>query len=161
MTTYTTPELLAEEYRETSRRLIRQSDDEFEKGDLIQASEKAWGAASQYLKSMAALCGIQHTSHWELRLVANHIVNETRQLRIRELFAVGESLHANFYEAWMPGRGGQRRYRQHEGAVACLSVCLRRMVSYLPARLVPVPSSETAATADKPSHTISIKPKSG
>ena len=102
MTTYTTPELLAEEYRETSRRLIRQSDDEFEKGDLIQASEKAWSAASQYLKSMAALRGIQHTSHWELRLVANHIVNETRQLRIRELFAVGESLHANFYEAWMP-----------------------------------------------------------
>ena len=102
MTTYTTPEAIAEEYRETSRRLMGQADEEFEKGDLLQASEKAWGAASQCLKAMAALRGIQHASHWELRLVANHMVNETGHRRIRELFAVGESLHANFYEAWMP-----------------------------------------------------------
>ena len=102
MTTYTTPDSLAEEYRETSRRLLRQADAEFEKGDLIQASEKAWGAASQCLKAMAALRGLQHTSHWEVRLVANHMANETGQRRIRELFAVGESIHANFYEAWMP-----------------------------------------------------------
>ena len=102
MTTYTTPESLAAEYRETSLRLIRQADDEFEKGDLIQASEKAWGAASQSLKAAAALRGLQHTNHWEVRLVARQLVNETGQVRIGELFRSGESLHANFYEAWMP-----------------------------------------------------------
>ncbi len=102
MTTYTTHESLAEEYRETSRRLMRQADDEFEKGDFLQASEKAWGSASQSLKAMGALRGLRHSSHWEVRLVARHLVNETGQARIGELFRSGESLHANFYEAWMP-----------------------------------------------------------
>ena len=102
MTTYTTPETLAEEYRETSLRLIRQAEAEFEKGDLLQASEKAWGAVSQCLKSLGTLRGLSHRDHRELRQVAYHLVTETGEGRIGELFSIAESIHANFYEAWMP-----------------------------------------------------------
>jgi len=102
MTTTTTLDEVAEEYKETSGRLIRQADAEFEKGDLLQASEKAWGAVSQYLKAMATQRGLPHRVHRELRLVAHSVVEETGQQRIRELFAIAESLHANYYEAWMP-----------------------------------------------------------
>ena len=102
MTTYTTPGSLAEQYKETARRFLRQADVEFENGDLLQASEKAWGAASQYIKALGTVRGLPHRDHRELRLVANDIVNETGQRRIRELFAIAESIHANFYEAWMP-----------------------------------------------------------
>ena len=102
MTTYTTPETLAEEYRETSLRLIRQAEAEFEKGDLLQASEKAWGAVSQCLKSLGTLRGWSHRDHRELRQVADHLVTETGEGRIGELFSIAESIHANFYEAWMP-----------------------------------------------------------
>ena len=102
MTTLTTPDEVAEEYIETSVRLLQQADAEFEKGDLLQASEKAWGAVSQYLKAMATQRGLPHRVHRELRLVAHHLVEETGQQRIRELFAVAESMHANYYEAWMP-----------------------------------------------------------
>ena len=109
MTTYTTPESLAEEYRETSRRLIRQADAEFEKGDLLQASEKAWGAASQCLKAMGTVRGIPHRDHRELRQVAHYLVNESGQNRIGELFSIAESIHANFYEAWMPSGEVQAR----------------------------------------------------
>ena len=41
------------EYAEVSRRLIRQAAEELERGDLIQASEKAWGAAAQAVKAIA------------------------------------------------------------------------------------------------------------
>ena len=101
MTTYTTPSELAEEYRQTGRRYIQQADSEFQKGDLLQASEKAWGAATQHLKALAVLRGLPHESHRELRIAASHLVAETGQRRIYELFAVGEGMHANFYEAWM------------------------------------------------------------
>lgn len=102
MTTLSTLSDVAEEYIETSGRLLRQADAEFEKGDLLQASEKAWGAVSQYLKAMATQRGLPHRVHRELRLVAQNIVEETGQQRIRELFAIAETMHANYYEAWMP-----------------------------------------------------------
>ena len=104
MTTLTTLDEVAAEYKESSGRLIRQADAEFEKGDLLQASEKAWGAVSQYLKAMATQRGLPHRVHRELRLVANDLVEETGQRRIGELFGLAESLHANYYEAWMPER---------------------------------------------------------
>ena len=100
--TYTTPEAVSEEYRRTGRRYIRQADAEFEKGDFLQASEKAWGAACEYIKSLAAIWGLPHESHREIRIAVNHIVNETGRRQIRPLFAVSEGMHANFYEAWMP-----------------------------------------------------------
>ena len=102
MTTLTSPDQVAGEYIETSGRLLQQADAEFERGDLLQASEKAWGAVSQYLKAMATQRGLPHRVHRELRLVANDLVEETGQQRIRELFAIAESMHANYYEAWMP-----------------------------------------------------------
>ena len=104
MTTLSTLDEVAEEYRETSRRLLRQADAEFEKGDLLQASEKAWGAVSQYLKAMATQRGLPHRVPRELRLVAHDLGEETEQRRIGELFAIAESLYANYYEAWMPER---------------------------------------------------------
>jgi hypothetical protein len=36
-----------------SYRFIEQAQDEFEKGDILQASEKAWGAAARAAKAAA------------------------------------------------------------------------------------------------------------
>ncbi len=101
-TIYATPEALSEEYKQTGQRYIRQADAEFDKGDFLQASEKAWGAASEYVKSLASLRGMPHESHREIRIAVNHLVVETNMRQIRPLFAVAEGMHANFYEAWMP-----------------------------------------------------------
>lgn len=77
------------------------ADDQFAAGDFIQTSEKAWGEVAQFLKAHAVSRGLPHSGHYHLRQVANHLVQETGIDRIRELFAVCESLHANYYEAWM------------------------------------------------------------
>ena len=101
-TAYTTPEAISEEYKRTGQRYMRQADAEFEKGDFLQASEKAWGAASEHIKALAALRGMPHESHREIRIAVNQIVIETGWRQVRPLFAVAEGMHANFYEAWMP-----------------------------------------------------------
>ena len=89
------------EYAEVSRRLIRQAAEELERGDLIQASEKAWGAAAQAVKAIAEQREWAHSSHFLLFQAVSNLVNETGQPEIRRLFGVANSLHTNFYEHWM------------------------------------------------------------
>ena len=90
-----------ESHMTIGRRLIQHADDQFAAGDFVQTSEKAWGAVAQFLKAHAVSRGLSHSGHYHLRQVANHLVRETGIDRIGELFAVCESLHANYYEAWM------------------------------------------------------------
>ena len=101
-TVYTTPEAISEEYKRTGQRYIRQADAEFEKGDFLQASEKAWKAAAQYVKALSVVRGLDHMDHRDLRYANSRIADEAEQSQIRRLFSVAESLHANSYEAWMP-----------------------------------------------------------
>ena len=42
----------SEKYAAMSQRYMEQADEEFEKGDLGQASNKAWGAAALALKRL-------------------------------------------------------------------------------------------------------------
>ena len=104
MTTRATVESIAEYHKDTAHRFLEHSEAEFEKGDLMQASEKAWGAVSQYMKALGTLRGMSHHSHRELRQIAHQVEDETGLERIGELFDIAESVHANFYEAWMPTR---------------------------------------------------------
>lgn len=101
-TTYTTPEALSEEYKRTGRHYIRQADEEFEKGDFLQASEKAWKTVAQHVKALSILRGLDHMDHRDLRYANSRIADEAGQSQIRRLFNTAESLHANSYEAWMP-----------------------------------------------------------
>ena len=90
-----------ESHMSIGRRLMIHADEQFSTGDFLQASEKAWGAVAHFLKAHAEGRGLPHSAHYDLRQVANHLVNETGIDRIRELFSICESVHANYYEAWM------------------------------------------------------------
>ncbi len=74
---------------------------EWDKGDLLQASEKSWGAVGQYLKALATEYGLKHTDHSEFRQVAQQLARQTGKTEISDLFDTAESLHSNFYEAHM------------------------------------------------------------
>ena len=100
-TSYTTPEAVADEYKTTARRFLGQAEAEFDRGDLLQASEKSWGAVVESVKAAATLRGIPHRNHRELRQAADDLAEESGNDRISELFTLSEGLHANFYEAWM------------------------------------------------------------
>lgn len=90
----------AEKYIRTSRRFLAQAHEEFAKGDMLQASEKAWGAAAQAVKATAEQRGWEHGTHARLFENINRISRETGDAELHVLFHVANSLHQNFYEGW-------------------------------------------------------------
>ena len=87
-----------------------QATEELSRGDLRQASEKAWGAASQIVKAVGEERGIAHDSHRGLYSVvraflADHDYEET----VRHGFAVANELHRNFYEGYFDARDVESR----------------------------------------------------
>ena len=90
-TTDTTPESIPEEYKRTGQRYISQADTKFEKGDFLQASEKAWKAAAQYMKALSILRRLDHIDHRDLRYANSRIADEVEQSQIRRLFSVAKA----------------------------------------------------------------------
>ena len=87
-----------ETYANTSRELIAQARIELDAGDLLQASEKAWGAAAAAIKSVAEMRGWQHYAHTLIRAAAWRISEEHNRPRVLELMAWAGDLHQNYYE---------------------------------------------------------------
>ena len=85
----------------TSHRFILQADAELAAGDLLQASEKGWGAAAHAMKAIAEEHGWRHDSHARLFTIARRLARETGRSEIIELFYVASDTHKNFYEGKM------------------------------------------------------------
>ena len=88
-------------YREQSRIFLEQAYLELREGDLRQAAEKGWGAASQMVKAVAQEKGWEHSHHRELFEVVSRLRRETEDREISRLFEPANFLHANFYEGTM------------------------------------------------------------
>lgn len=88
-------------YHATSRKLLAQSREELTRGDVLQASEKGWGAAAQMLKAIAERRGWEHGKHRHLSSIASHIRSVTGDRDVYRWFQVAEALHDNFYENQM------------------------------------------------------------
>ena len=88
----------AQTYRERSKAFLVKAREEFEAGDLEQASEKAWGAAALIVKAVAEQNQVPHVSHNGLWDVVDDLSRQTGDRQLRRLFHVGNGLHKNFYE---------------------------------------------------------------
>ena len=85
-------------YRDQSRAYLEQANEELAKEDLLQASEKGWGAASQIVKAVAEERVWEHRGHWYLHRAVDSLVAETSDDEIQAQFSSANSLHINFYE---------------------------------------------------------------
>ena len=90
-----------ESYQAVSAKLFDQAQVELDAGDLVQASEKFWGATAQALKAIAEDRGWRHDSHARLYVIVRNIVDETGDREIVDLFDAAQLLHVNFYEHWL------------------------------------------------------------
>ena len=88
----------ADRYTEISRYLIEEAQHQLDRGDLIQASEKAWGATAHAIKSLAQTRGWNHTRHDLLADVVEQISEEWDRTDLETLFRSANYLHNNFYE---------------------------------------------------------------
>ena len=83
----------------TSRRMLTHAEEQLEAGDLVQASEKGWGAVAHYLKAVAKQRGWRNDSHREIFTIKDRLASETDDPdRLNLLFNSIRSLHQNFYE---------------------------------------------------------------
>lgn len=85
-------------YRTISAHYLAQAFDELDAGDLLQASEKGWGAAAQAVKAVAEQRGWNHKSHADLFVVVRNLVSESGNDDLHLDFHTARALHINFYE---------------------------------------------------------------
>ena len=90
--------MTTERYQQASEHFLAQARRELADGDLAQASEKGWDAATQMLKAIAEQRGWEHHRHRHYHRAASRIRAETGDGEIRRLFDSASALHENFYE---------------------------------------------------------------
>jgi hypothetical protein len=88
-------------YAAASRALLAQTQEELDKDDLRQASEKGWGAAAQMVKAVGESRGWRHDGHAVLFEMINQPVSETGYSQLGMDFHTANNLHINFYENTM------------------------------------------------------------
>lgn len=69
--------------------------------DLLQASEKGWGAAAQAVKAVAEARGWDHNGHRLLHQTVRRLIDETGRSDLRDRFNAANTLHANFYDGFL------------------------------------------------------------
>ena len=98
MTTATTTADTIAYHRERSRHFLDLVDDELERGELEEASNKVWGAAAHAIKAVAEQRGWPHYAHTLLEDAVKRLVYDEgapRDLLIQYMTA--SSYHQRFY----------------------------------------------------------------
>lgn len=90
--------MTTQQYQKASEHFMAQARLELAAGDLSQASEKGWGAATQMLKAIAEQRGWEHNRHRHYHRTASRLRAETGDSDIRRFFNSASDLHENFYE---------------------------------------------------------------
>ena len=88
-----------QEHLAISQRFREHGFAEIESGDLLQGSEKLWGAAAHAVKAVAKQRGWRHDSHTLLFRSVRTIAATSGNSRIVAQFQSASDLHINFYEA--------------------------------------------------------------
>lgn len=91
----------AQFYRDTSILYQSRAQSYLAQNDLLQASEKGWGAAALRIKNVAERRRWRHREHSDLRRVVDRLATETGAPELLDLFKAANELHRNFYEGWM------------------------------------------------------------
>ena len=100
---------------------------------MLQASEKAWGAAAAAIKSVAEMRGWQHYAHTLIRAALWRISREHHQPRARILFKSANDLHQNYYEY----RLGEEEVAEGIAEVTELLAILEQVKTETPTPFVP------------------------
>jgi len=92
------PEEFIEHYQALSEKYLAEAREFLNKGDLVQTSEKLWGATSLAVKMVAAKRGLKLEKHGSLWDFINTLAEEGKDKDFIRLFHVANGLHKNFYE---------------------------------------------------------------
>ena len=91
------PDAEAERHTEISRDALRNARRELAQGDLMQASEKAWGAAAHAVKATAEKRRWFSEADWKLQRATEIITIELKDADIIGSYYTARHAHFNFY----------------------------------------------------------------
>ena len=80
-----------------SYRFLEHAQEELDKGNRLQASEKVWGATSQALKSIGIKRGWNHDEHVDILAIASQLALEQDRPDLTLKVDAAEAHHGNFY----------------------------------------------------------------
>ena len=103
---------------------LKEAEDFYKKGDLVQAGEKFWGALTALLNAIAEKRGLPHYSHRDYAVIIDVLYRETKDRDLVVGFSLAERLHANFYHNFM----SKDQFDLHRKEVLKLIKKLREMI---------------------------------
>ena len=98
----------AARHRQICEMFLAHAQEQLDRGDFLQASEKAWGAVAHRVKAIARERHWPNRSHEDVRHNALQLLSQSSSPGAnRQRFRSVERLHINFYEEMM-GEGEVR-----------------------------------------------------
>ena len=88
----------SDRYFQLSQRLLKHAQEQLDKGDTVQASEKAYCAVSHAVKSYGELRGWNHYNHHRVELILDQLRDEWNDPELTTFHTVVKELHNNFFE---------------------------------------------------------------
>ena len=118
--------MLTQEHVFTAQEFLDKAEAEFEAEDILQGSEKLWGAATHAIMANAQARGWPFGSHRAMGVAVDRLAQEQADASLQDGFGVAEKCHANYYHDFM---------EDHELARARLIVprFVRRLLEFVPA----------------------------
>ena len=93
--------MLATEHIATAEQFLRDADREYEAGDVLQASEKLWGAATHVVVAEMQKRDIDANGHRKIKRFVRELGDELEEPLLYSLFKHAETLHVNFYQGFL------------------------------------------------------------
>jgi hypothetical protein len=93
--------MLIQDHALTVQDFLTASDREFAVGDVLQSSEKLWGAAAHAITAVAKQRGLEHGTHRTMINSARQIADEVDDERLRSGILAARHFHSNFYNGTM------------------------------------------------------------
>ena len=93
--------MLATDHIDTARQFLEDADREYEAGDILQASEKLWGAASLVVIAEMKERGNPVRTHRQTLEAVDRLAEEFGIPSLADWFIAAQGLHRNFYNGDM------------------------------------------------------------
>ena len=92
-------EMTIAERSQSALTFLDDSEREFAAGDVRQASENLWGAATDAITAVALKRGWKHESHRDMKNVVKRLAVEPGNNYLDAQFIAAEKFHVNFFRA--------------------------------------------------------------
>ena len=93
--------MLATDHIQLAKQFLVDADKELDDGDVFQASEKLWGAASHVVIAEMHRRGVKQSGHRTMVRSVGSFAEDFNDPTLGGLFSSAEILHANFYHGFL------------------------------------------------------------